>query len=392
MQLSGRPQGGPDDKGKRAGGAMSDMEHERSTSPRNLAAAHAEPQTRWPGPACTGRRGIGRAGGAALSAAGVLAVAVVAVVVAGGPGTNRAAPSAGSSAGAVPWANHPAPAYQPPAARVAAAPRVRYPACAAAGLVGRVSSAFGMGAGQYTRYLVLTNVSGRPCTLSGGPSVLTGRRPGGRLATLAGPADASADPNLIRQANLRPGQSAQLAITTASMCPGGATSCARRSYAQVAVGVRGGQVRVSFPRSQPFSVIADGGIEVSAFGVPATPSDLLSSPLDVLTVAIAAPSAPAAGTTVAYRVTLRNPTSHAVTLSPCPSYAEFVAPLGTSLSQDTHRYFLNCGAVSAIPARGSVTFAMRVAIPRAAGPAKYGWILQGTSVESGGAVTVRTGS
>ncbi len=389
MQLSGRPQG-DDDKGKRAGGAMSDMEHERSTSPRNRAAAHAEPEARWPGPACTGRRGIGRAGGAALSAAGVVAVAVAAVVLAGGPGTNQAAPSAGSSAGAVPWANRPAPAYTPPAAQVAAAPRVRYPACAAAGLVGRVSSAFGMGAGQYTRYLVLTNVSGRACTLSGAPSVITGLRPGGRRAALAGPASVSADPNLIGPANLRPGQSAQLAITTRSMCPGG--SCARRSYAQVAVGVRGGQVRVSFPRSQPLSVLTGTGIAVSAFGLPAPPQGLISSPLDALTVALAAPSAMPAGTTVDYRVTLRNPTSHAVALSPCPSYAEFVAPPGTSLSQDTHRYFLNCGAVSAIPARGSVTFIMRVAVPSTTGPAKYGWILQGTSVESGGAVTVRTRS
>ncbi len=392
MQLSGRPQGGPDDKGKRAGGAVNDMEHERSTSPRNQAAAHAEPETRWPGPASTGRRGIGRAGGAALSATGVVVVAVAAVMLAGGPGTNQAAPSAGSSAGAVPWANRPAPAYTPPAARVAAAPRGRYPACAAAGLVGRVSSAFGMGAGQYTRYLVLTNVSGRPCTLSGAPSVITGLRPGGRRAALAGPASVSADPNLIGQANLRPGQSAQLAITTTSMCPAGAASCARRSYAQVAVGVRGGQVRVGFPRSQPLSVITGAGIAVSAFGLPAPPPGLVSSPLDALTVASAAPKAMPGGTTVDYRVTLRNPTSHAVALRPCPSYAEFVASPGTSLSQDTHRYFLNCGAVSAIPARGSVTFIMRVAVPSTTGPAKYGWILQGTSVESGGAVTVRTGS
>jgi hypothetical protein len=249
-----------------------------------------------------------------------------------------------------------------------------------------------MGAGQYTRYLVLTNVSGRACTLSGAPSLITGLRPGGRLATLAGPASLSADPNLIGPANLRPGQSAQLAITTESMCPAGAASCARRSYAQVAVGVRDGQVRVSFPRSQPLSVITGGGIAVSAFGVPAAPPALISSPLDVLTVAIAAPSAMTAGTTADYRVTLRNPTSHAVALSPCPSYAEYVAPLGTSLSQDTHRYFLNCGAVSAIPARGSVTFTMRIAIPSATGPAKYGWILQGTSVEAGGTATVRARS
>jgi hypothetical protein len=372
MQLSGRPKGGPDDKGKRAGGAMSDMEHERKR--------------------LIGRRPIGRAGGAALSAAAVVAVAVAAMVLAGEvQGTNQVAPATGSSAGAVPWTNRSAPAYTPPAVPMAAGPRVRYAACAAAGLRGRVSSAFGMGAGQYTRYLVLTNVSGHACTLSGAPSVITGLRPGGRQAALAGSASVSADPNLIGPANLQPGQSAQLALTAASMCPGGAASCARRSYAQVTLGVGGGQVWVSFPRSQPLSVITGGSISVSTFGVPAPPQGLISSPLDALTVAIAAPGAVTAGTTADYRVTLRNSTSHAIALSPCPSYAEFVAPAGTSLSQDIHRYFLNCGAVSAIPARGSVTFAMRVAVPSAPGRAKYGWIMQGTSVQGGGAVTVRMG-
>lgn len=385
MQMSDRPQVAQD-KGKRAGGAVSDMEQERGMT----RASQAGPGFRRSPQARAGRRRMGRGASAALSAAGVVAVALSAVVLAGGGnGPRQAVSPAGSSAGAVPWANRPAPGYTPPAAPAAVAPRAKYPACTAAELAGRVSGTLGIGAGRSTRYLVLTNVGGQGCTLSGAPSAVTGVRAGGSGRALAGPASVAADPALIGPANLRPGQSAQLAITTASICPGGAASCARRSYAHVAVGVRGGQVRISFPSGQPLSMVRGGGIAISAFGVPAPPPALISSPLDVLTGTIAMPSTLTAGTTGSYRVTLHNPASHAVELSPCPSYAEFVAPLGSSLSQDVHRYFLNCGAVSAIPAGGAVTFAMRVAIPDATGPAKYGWILQGTSVESGGAVTVR---
>ena len=370
---------------------MSETGRQRSMTPRSHTSAQAGPGLfRRAADAGTGRRRPGRAAGAALSAAAVLVVAAAAVALAGVVGrAHQTGSPASSPAGVVPWVNRPAAAYVPSALPAAAAPHAKYPPCGTADLAGRVSSSFGIGAGRYTRYLVLTNVSGRACTLSGGPSAISGIQAGGGRTAIAGPASVSADPQLIGPANLRPGQSAQLAITTASLCPSGAATCPRRSYAQVAISIRGGQLRVSFAASQPLSVISGGGLAVSTFGVPATQTDQISSPLDALTVTIATPRTLTAGTTDSYRVTLRNPSSHPVALSPCPSYAEFVAPMGSNLSHDVHRYFLNCGAVSAIPAGGSVTFAMRVAVPKAGGLAKFGWILQGTSVEGGGAVTVR---
>jgi len=154
----------------------------------------------------------------------------------------------------------------------------------------------------------------------------------------------------------------------------------------VGAGSRDGRVRSSDGRVGR----RDGHIigPVSTFGVPVSSQAQNSSPLDVLTVSIAMPVTLAAGTMASYTVTLHNPASHPVSLSPCPSYAEFIVGPGTSPASGLHRYYLNCQAVAQIPAHGSVTFGMRIPAPATAGQAKFGWALQGTSVEGGGAVTV----
>ncbi|HUA29299.1 MAG TPA: DUF4232 domain-containing protein [Streptosporangiaceae bacterium] len=345
----------------------------------------------------TGHSRIGRAWGAILSAVAVLAVAAAAVAASTGGHAPSAGATAGASAGAlartsangvVPWTGRPAPAYTAPVVAAPAAPRALYPACTASDLAGSVSATYGIGTGRYTRYLVLKNVSGGACTLSGAPGAVAGVRQGGSRATLNGPASTVLDPNLSGPANLRPGQSAQVAITTVSMCTGSAATCARSSYAQVVLTIGGGQVRFAFPARQPFSMVNSGGIAVSAFGVPAPPPAAAASPLDVLKVSTTASKTLAAGGTENFQVTLRNPTGRAVALSPCPSYAEFVTPLGSSPRSQVHRYYLNCGAASTVPAGGSVTFAMRLPVPDKAGAAKYGWVLQGTSLQFGGAAKI----
>lgn len=128
------------------------------------------------------------------------------------------------------------------------------------------------------------------------------------------------------------------------------------------------------------------GADVSDFGVPDTASDEVSSPLDVLTVSAAMPDPITAGSTTTYQATLQNPTGAAVSLSPCPSYAEFMAQAGGRPAPA--QYYLNCQAAPEIPAGGSVTFDIQIAAPAATGPAKYGWSLQGTSVETGGVTTI----
>src|SRR6266542_853427 len=178
------------------------------------------------------------ASGTGLACAALLLVSACGSAVAH-LNSGRAVSRTHSPAGAVPWVDRPAPAYTPPAPPPPTAPPAKYAPCTAADLTGRLSKNFGAYMGHYVRYLVLANVSGRPCTLAGGPSEVTGLRADGSRVRLARASGDGPDPNLIGPANLRPGHSAQIAITTASMCPDAPASCRKDDYTAVAVGIGG---------------------------------------------------------------------------------------------------------------------------------------------------------
>jgi hypothetical protein len=78
-------------------------------------------------------------------------------------------------------------------------------------------------------------------------------------------------------------------------------------------------------------------------------------------------------------------------MSPCPSYTQYLAIVagGGKAVAVQQRFYLNCAAARQVPAHGSVTFAMRIAVPAAPGRAKYDWQLQDTDVATAGIVTVR---
>ncbi len=378
---------------------MNDSERERMRALNDQPSAHAGPGRREVARTSNRRRRTIQLASAATSALAVVVVTVVAALLGGGAGGGGGGGAGGAGgggsvasraalpAGAVPWANQPAPAYRARVSLAPAAPQARYAACTAADLTGRVGG-FGLGAGHYTRYLVLTNVSNHACTMSGGPTTIAGIRADGSQATLARAGGEIPDVNLIGPANLQPGQGAQIALTTAYGCSS-LPSCRSAGYTAVAAGIGGsGRVRVAFPSGQPFTVV--NRLKVSTFGVPAPPR-ALTSPLDVLSATIAMPHRLPAGAMASYTVTLHNRSGHPVTLGPCPSYGEFVWPLGTRFGSGVHRYYLNCQAMHAIPAHGSVTFGMLIQVPAKPGQAKYGWTLQGTSVQAGGAATVVAG-
>jgi hypothetical protein len=117
------------------------------------------------------------------------------------------------------------------------------------------------------------------------------------------------------------------------------------------------------------------GVAVSEFGVTADiPAGPPPSPL---TATIASPAAVKAGATLSYQLTLANPQATPYSLDPCPSYVEFLGGTGGSVSE---YYYLNCAAAPTIPAHGSVTFAMELAVPASMQPmtlAKLDWQVQG---------------
>jgi hypothetical protein len=98
-----------------------------------------------------------------------------------------------------------------------------------------------------------------------------------------------------------------------------------------------------------------------------------------------------AGTTASYTVTLANRSRAPLRLLPCPSYTEYLGVFsgpGRPLYLLRY-YYLNCAATGPIPARGSVTFAMRMPVPAGAGQAKLDWQLRGTNVATAVVVTIR---
>jgi hypothetical protein len=332
-----------------------------------------------------GRRRATLAAIAGCAAAAVAAAVAIVLLGTGGPAGGRM--PAVSPGGPIPWTDQTAPVYTPPPQPSPTAPQADYAACTASDLTGQPGD-ISMGAGQITQYIVLTNAGTNACTLNGAPSTVTGVRADGSQTTLAsGSATAGQEfGDLIGPANLQPGQSAQVAISTTDMCSAASTGTDDYSALVLAIGTSG-DVQVSLSSDHPLNAIC-GAVSVSAYGTPQPPTDLISSPLDGLTATAAMPGTVTAGTTAAYTVTLQNTTNQPVALTPCPSYSEFISPLGTMPGSGAVQYYLNCQATSEIPAGGSVTFDVQIPVPATIGDAKFGWTLQGTSVSTGGAVTI----
>ncbi len=305
------------------------------------------------------------------------ALIVTALVAAG---CAPAAAGAAHRAGVVPWLNRKAPAYVPPSPAV----RPAYPRCLARQLSGRPGRG-GPAAGTMFTEVVLTNHSDRPCTLAGWPAAVTGPLPGGGTATLAGAARHVTGLGGTGPANLRPGESGLLTLAYADGCAA-ITSGGKALYRELFFAVRGGRVLVRFPSA--LNLVC--GLAVGQFAAEPAPAPGSRSALNVLTVTAALPVRLRAGATVGYTVTVSNQGSAPVRLMPCPSYTEYLGVFSHAgrNSYVTRRYYLNCGAVRQIPARGSVTFAMRLPVPGEAGQAKFDWQFQDAEVATARVVTI----
>jgi hypothetical protein len=245
----------------------------------------------------------------------------------------------------------------------------------------------GPAAGTVHQDVRLTNRSDRPCTLSGGPTAVTGTQVTGVTTTLTTVAPGDGN-NLVGPgpANLRPGQSGWVTLSYADGCTA-LTSGGKADYRVLSLVLGGGRVRVRFPVA--LNLVC--GLAVSRFGAPLPPPPGSRSPLNVLTATVKVPAVLRAGAVASYRVTLRNDSSASVRLAPCPSYAEFLGGfLGPGRPRYVlRRYYLNCAAARRIPAHAAVTFAMRMPVPGGAGQAKLDWQLQATNVATAVVVTIR---
>jgi hypothetical protein len=271
--------------------------------------------------------------------------------------------------GIVTWVDRPAAEYVDPTPRP-------YPTdarpCGAKDL--KVSAGeLGLAMGNTNLPVDFANASDSTCVLNGAPTI-GGLRSDGTLVPLpisAGSYFGAPGPT----ANIAPGAVAALNISGADACLA-ADGGEHRIYPKLRIGLpAGGSVDIAVGG---FDTIC--GVSVSGFGVPADAEPVANPSPSPLTAVIGAPATAVAGRNLAYTITLTNPTGTDVPLSPCPAYDEFVGSGSTTVWVATVlHYYLNCDVATTIPAGGSVTFEMRIAVPanQPGGMAKFGWDLQG---------------
>ena len=282
----------------------------------------------------------------------------------------HAAPAV-TSAGPVVWVDAPAQAVTS-SGPLPAGPR--YDACTAA----QLSATAGPLSEDGERYIKITNASTEPCTLVGHPANAVGVQADGKKR----PIDTRpTDGDLDLPANLNPGYSGFVIIGSTTQCP----HPSRMRLTELSFEVpAGGRLAYRFPSAHAFRVGC--GVGMGSLGLLATHEP--DSPIDQLDVTASMPRSVLAGTITTYTVTLHNPTAGSIELTPCPAYIEYLesSPITGSAIK---RYYLNCGgAGGAIPARGSVTFTMKIPTSRIPGTARWGWALQSSDVQVGGNVTI----
>ena len=86
-----------------------------------------------------------------------------------------------------------------------------------------------------------------------------------------------------------------------------------------------------------------------------------------------------------FTISLTDHSSHVVRLVPCPVYEE---GLYAGHRPHTSVYQLNCDSVTSIRPGQRVVYAMRIAVPLAAGQAKFGWWIPTASLSRGGVVVI----
>ena len=280
---------------------------------------------------------------------------------------------------AVPWVDRPAPRYEPPPDHP-----VPYPTqdrtCKPRFLhVRRGRSGAGLGHLLYS--FIFTNTGRQPCLATSFP-IVDLRTARGRRVSVERALDGTYF-GRIEPADIAPGRAAVLDLAGEDVtCP----PTGDREYRLEGFRVGGSWIRVHG------TLGGCGHWEVSMLGRPqrwaseepprpGTPGTL------VVTWSLR-PSFPVrAGRTLRYVVTLHNPTSVPIRLTPCPSYTEFVVPQRVFAAT----YYLNCSDVRVIAPGQGVRFRMQQRIPRGvSGIAKLGWHLD-TPVDAGRGAVVTIG-
>ncbi len=248
--------------------------------------------------------------------------------------------------------------------------RVLYRRCTAADLIGAFGRG-GAGMGSASEVVSFTNRSRTPCSLDQGPIAISNVEADGlaHSLTLGAPGFGH---GLDAVANLSPGQNAQTELWESDSC-----AAFQHPLPIVRVDFRLPDQSVVQVPADPakFQAPVDCRLLASWFGTPHHEVPEPAYPTDPLVVTTTLPSRVRAGRVVDYTVTLTNPTGHAVSLTPCPSYEEAAISFAVQAKSDVVHVFyrLNCAGHRDVGAHSALTFAMQITAPRVAGGGKFFW-------------------
>ena len=273
----------------------------------------------------------------------------------------------------VAWVDRPAPPYVVPTPTPTVYPTDARP-CLATNLTA-APGAIGAAGGTTNIRIEFTNRADNACVLLGYPTSVAGISEDGAAHALNVGRGSIIGEQPWPAANIAPGQTAALNISSSDAC-----DAIQRDEHRVYPALR-----IGLPSAGPIDVASHGfdtvcGVWASQFGVPAyaeQPNEPRPSPL---TARLNVPTTADPGENVAYSVTLHNRTDQPYALTPCPAYEEY---LGVAVRRATfvhENFYLNCDTVQQIPAGGAVTYQMRLQLPGdlgGTGPAKFGWQIQG---------------
>lgn len=295
-------------------------------------------------------------GGLRALAAGTLMVMVTALLACGPHPTGSSSPP---SAPGIHWIAVKGTKYRAPADR----------ACAASDLV-PTDRGTGIFHGQATEDATIVNATVTQCFVPGAPRVLL--LSGGSNTQVSG-GDGS-----VPKIDLAPGQQVEMVI--------GCDSASQPSATTVRIQLANSQSKEVSGMHLPTPCIHPALLAFQEGPAP-TPTGL-----DAVSVAASLPPSAQLGTTMLYSVTLTNSTSQPVSFSTCPSYTEHLSqPISSTTVRTTEEtYVLNCPSI--IPANGSLTFAMEMAVPSgwSAGSAKFLWNLETQAQPAAGGVVQLT--
>jgi hypothetical protein len=230
-------------------------------------------------------------------------------------------------------------------------------ACGARDLVLTIGPS-GAHRGMATQELRLRNQGRDACFIAGAPR--------SQLADVRAQGGVSSERFSALRLDLQPGQSANLMI-------GAPVGCAASASPRLST-----HIEMTLPNGD---LVAANGTRVDTECGPARVVDfspvapaVAPSPLGVLRVSLIAPRSAAHGAVLTYRITLTNPSSRAIALSPCPSYTESVGT-GPAIQRTL---VMNCAAATFIRAGASLVYEMRLPLPQSAahGPARLYWRLE----------------